>query len=52
MPKPIIRITVKIPLNKEMYEKLENKLRELLEAWNIKAEIYDDMTGNVTQTRR
>ena len=52
MPKPIIRITIKTSLTPGAYEKLEEKIKDLLEQENIQAEIYDDMTGNITQTRR
>jgi len=46
-----IRISVKSDVDTSVFEKLEDKIRDLLEEEGLKADIYDDVTGNTTVTR-
>jgi len=45
-----IRILIKSDVDTSVFEKLEDKIRDLLEREGLKAEIYDYVTGNTTVT--
>lgn len=46
-----IKILVKSDVDTSVFEKLEDKIRDLLEKEGLEAEIYDYVTGNTTVTR-
>ncbi|MEW6687334.1 MAG: hypothetical protein AB1393_14210 [Candidatus Edwardsbacteria bacterium] len=52
MAKAIIRITIKQFLDGEHQEELEDKLRDFFEQEGIRAEIFNNATGNSTVTRK
>ena len=47
-----IIIRVESDMTEFVFETLEDDIRNLLESQGIKAEIYDNVTGNITKTRR
>lgn len=46
-----LRVLVKTDVDMSVFEKLEDKIRDLLEKEGLKGEIYDYVTGNTTVTR-
>ncbi len=46
-----LKVFVKSDVDASVFEKLEDKIRDLLEKEGLKAEIYDYVTGNTTVAR-
>lgn len=48
----ILKVTVMSIVDTETYEKLEDRIRDLLEEEGIEGIIEDFRTGNITRTRK
>ena len=52
MIKEMIKIEIRTLITPEAFEKLEDKIRDLLEEEKLSGTIYNEITGNTIQTRR